>query len=92
MLLAQHDTSDDNHCATAAKAAKFFLIMQFFHHVWQVTCGRTNTQLLHKLLMLWAISFIQQCVLVGCLHAYPDGEAFVAQSVGQGTLVVDDED
>ena len=42
--------------------------------------------------MLWAISFVQQCVLVGCLHAYPDGEAFVAQSVGQGTLVVNDED
>jgi hypothetical protein len=68
MRLAQHDTSDDNHGATAAKAAKFFLIMLIFHHVWQVTCGRTNAQLLLKPSMLWAISFVQQCVLVGCLH------------------------
>ena len=112
MRLAQHDTSDDNDGATAAKAAKFFpflslpitssllimLIFPFLGSYFAGTCrsrvaGQTRRyRLNHRCLGDQFRPTMCAGWLAYIKNAYPDGVAFVTQSVGQGTLVVNDED
>ena len=109
MRLAQHDTSDDNDGATAAKAAKFFpflsfpitssllimLIFPFLGSYFAGTCrsrvaGQTRRYCPNR--RCFGRPALRAGWLAYIKNAYPDGVAIIAQSVGQGTLVVNDED